>query len=80
MTSTIRRDLFAVKILTDADVGTGSESWSIEAICESLASAKRFIRERINPRRDFPLVPPIIVHPSQRTVDVFALCGNEVQS
>ena len=73
-----RRDLFAVKILIDADVGTGRESWSIEAMFRSLESAKRYASQ-INPRRDFPLVSPMIVHPSQKSATCFTAYGNQIQ-
>ena len=77
MGTQIRRDLFAVKVFSD-DGKRGD--WCYVEMYRSLASARN---ERTaladNIHRDYPLVEPKIVHPSQRVVDIFLSVGNTIK-
>jgi hypothetical protein len=73
----IRRDLFAVKV--PCSDGTNTLAWCITKIFREREPAEQFRRaEQAHKHRDYPLVRPLLVHPSQRVVDVYLLAGNEI--
>jgi len=74
----IRKDLFAVKVFSD--VGYRQGAWVTELVTGDRRVAFRYRQDTIeNHHRDFPLVEPRVVHPSQELVGAFLAVGNSIR-
>ena len=68
----IRRDLYALKVYAH-------DNYCVERIFRSRESARREQKTVANNlRRNFPLVPPIVVHPADWIVDAYLAAGNKI--
>lgn len=70
----MRKNLYAVKIRCG---DTGVDGWVVERICRSIDTAQRYQNQR-KPSSGYFLRSKI-VHPSQRVVDVWVVCGNQIE-
>ena len=79
----IRRDIYSVKVPFDSGTVGNSFRWSHVEMYKTPQSAKAFAQAEFEDRQKhggpFPLRKPKIVHPSQKTVDLYLLCGNIIR-
>ena len=69
----IRRDLIGLKVYH------GDGMSCIERIFRRMQSAIQAADGiRRNPHRDYPLVQPKLVHPTDKTVAIYVAAGNEI--